>query len=63
MDPLTVLVLIAALGTAGALASGIASMASNGEIGHRNSVQWMNVRVGLQAAAFLLILLGLMISG
>lgn len=63
MDPLTVLVLVAALGTAGALASGIASMAYDGEIGHKSSAEWMVWRVGLQGAAFLIILLALLVSG
>ena len=62
MDPLTLLVFLAALGTIAALASGIAAMAWDGEVGHKNSVQWMTWRVGCQAAAFLIILLALLAS-
>lgn len=63
MDALTLLVFIAAFATVAALVSGIASMAYDGEVGHRTSAQWMNWRVGFQAATFLIILLAFLASG
>lgn len=62
MDALTLMVFIAMFATVTALASGIASMAYDGEVGHRTSAQWMNWRVGLQAVTFLIILLALLLS-
>ena len=41
------------------MALGISSMAYGGEIGHRNSAQWMVLRVGFQALALLLIVIAL----
>jgi len=61
VHPLASVVFAAAFATVATLASGIASMAVNGQVGRRNSVQWMMRRVGLQAVAFftiLVILLG-----
>lgn len=57
MEMLTLLVLLAMLATVTALAAGVTSMAYDGEVGHRTSAQWMVMRVGFQAVAFLLILL------
>ncbi|OGA53568.1 MAG: hypothetical protein A3G24_24310 [Betaproteobacteria bacterium RIFCSPLOWO2_12_FULL_62_13] len=59
MELLSVLVIMAMLATMVCLASGIASMVTDGEVAHLNSAQWMVRRVGFQAAAFLLILLGI----
>jgi len=59
MDYLTGLVLLAAFATVASLASGITSMAYDGEVAHRSSAQWMMWRVGSQALAFVLILLAL----
>ncbi len=59
MSILTMLVLLAAAATVVSLVSGISSMAYGGEIGHRNSAQWMVLRVGFQALALLLIVIGL----
>jgi len=56
VHPLASVVFAAAFATVATLASGIASMAFNGQVGHRSSAQWMIWRVGLQAAAFLTIL-------
>lgn len=57
MTFLTTMVLLATLATVAALASGIVSMANDGEIAHRNSAQWMVWRVALQGLAFVLVLL------
>ncbi len=62
MNAFALLVFVAAFATAVALASGIASMAHDGEVGHYSSAQWMTWRVVLQAAAFLMILLALLVS-
>ena len=63
MDALTFLVFAAVLSTLAALASGIASMAYDREVGHRNSAEWMGWRVGFQAAAFLFILMAIFSAG
>ncbi len=60
MDILTVLVFAAMLATLVALASGIASMVHDGEIGNYSSAQWMVWRVVLQAAAFLIIVFAIL---
>jgi len=59
MNILVLLVFVAVLATLVSLASGIASMAYDGEVGHRSSAQWMVWRVVFQATAFLIILLAL----
>ena len=59
MSILTLLVLLATAATVVSLVSGISSMAYGGEIGHRNSAQWMVLRVGFQALALLLIVIAL----
>jgi hypothetical protein len=59
MDLMTPFVIIAMLAVVGALIFGVSSMASGGEVGHQSSVQWMTWRVGLQALAFLLVLLAI----
>jgi hypothetical protein len=53
-----VLAIVAAVGAVAALVSGIASMACDGEVAHRRSEQWMGWRVACQAAALLLVLVG-----
>lgn len=60
MNMLTLFVVLAAISTVVTLVSGISSMATDGEIGHRNSAQWMTWRVAFQAIAFVLILLALL---
>ena len=55
MNLSTMLVIAALAATVGALASGVGSMAVDGEVLHLSSVQWMFVRVALQAAALLMI--------
>lgn len=60
MNMLTLFVVVAAVATIVSLASGISSMAINGEVGHRTSAQWMIWRVVFQAATFVLILLTLL---
>ena len=58
MNLLTGLVLAAALGAAYALAAGTAAMARNGDVAHVDSKSWMVWRVAWQAAAVLLIMVG-----
>ena len=59
MDLMTSFVIIATLAAIGALIFGVSAMATDSEVGHQSSVQWMTWRVGLQALAFLLVLLAL----
>jgi len=61
MSPIKLLVLVAALAVLASLASGIYSMAHDGEVAHQTSAQWMVWRVVLQAAAFLLILFAIFV--
>lgn len=56
MTVFTVLVLLAVLATLTTLASGVAAMASHGQIAHRTSEQWMVWRVVCQGAAILIVL-------
>jgi hypothetical protein len=53
---------VAALAVLGSLASGLYSMAHDGEVAHQTSAQWMVWRVVFQGAAFLLILLALFVA-
>jgi len=55
MSPIALLVFVAALAVMAALASGLYSMAHDGEVAHQTSAQWMVWRVVLQAVAVLLI--------
>jgi hypothetical protein len=55
MSPIALLVFVAALAVMAALASGLYSMAHDGEVAHQTSAQWMIWRVVLQAVAVLLI--------
>jgi hypothetical protein len=61
MSPVKLLVLVAALAVLGSLASGLYSMAHDGEVAHQTSAQWMVWRVVFQGAAFLLILFALFV--
>jgi len=60
MTMMTALVLAALLATVGSLLAGITSMATDGEVAHQNSAQWMGWRVAFQALALLLIVLALL---
>jgi len=62
MSPLSLLVFVAALAVLASLASGVASMVRDGEIGHQTSAQWMVWRVAFQAAAIAVILFALFVS-
>lgn len=62
MSPLSLLVFVAALAVLASLASGLYSMAHDGEVAHQTSAQWMVWRVVFQAAAFLLIVFALFVS-
>ncbi len=59
MDAMKILVVLAVLAVIVSLAAGISSMVSDGEVAHRRSEQWMTWRVGLQAAAVVLLLIAL----
>lgn len=61
MSPVKLLVLVAALAVLGSLASGLYSMAHDGEVARQTSAQWMVWRVVFQGAAFLLILFALFV--
>ena len=60
MSVMTALVIAALFATIGSLIAGITSMATDGEVGHASSLQWMFRRVGFQALALLLIVLALL---
>jgi hypoxia induced protein len=62
MNMMTALILAAMFATIGSLVAGITSMATDGEVGHLRSEQWMGWRVGFQALALLLIVLALLTS-
>lgn len=62
MNFFTVVVLAAVLATIVALISGISSMATDSEVGHRDSAHWMELRVGFQAVAFVLVLLAIYLT-
>ena len=55
----TFLVAAAVLLTLYAFASGMTTMMTNGEVGHRSGVEWMWARVAFQGLAILLALLAL----
>jgi hypothetical protein len=55
MSPVALLVFVTALAVMAALASGLYSMAHDGEVAHQTSAQWIVWRVVLQAVAVLLI--------
>jgi hypothetical protein len=57
MRYMTALVIVAALVTVGTLIAGIAAMATNSEVGHHPSEEWMNWRVAAQGAALLFFVL------
>ncbi len=61
MSMMTALVLAALFATVGSLVAGISSMATDGKVGQRNSLQWMVRRVGFQALALLLIVIALLL--
>ena len=62
MTTLTAIIVIGLLASAGALLSGIVSMAHGGDFDQRHSHQFMFARVGLQGITLLLIVLMLLTS-
>jgi len=60
MTTLTAIIVIGLLASAGALLSGIVSMAHGGDFDQRHSHQFMFARVGLQGITLLLIVLVLL---
>lgn len=59
MDMFIAMAIVAGLGAVAALICGITSMAYDGEVAHHSSAEWMSLRVALQAAAFLFIVLAI----
>lgn len=55
-------VVVAMLATVVALATGLSSMVTNGDVGHADSVHWMIRRVEFQAVAILLVLVAVYIA-
>jgi len=62
MTLLTVVIVLAMLGTAAALIWGVGSMAHGGKFDQRHSQQLMFARVGLQGVTLLLLLIALLIT-
>ena len=60
MTALTAVIVIGLVATAGALLSGIVSMAHGGDFDQRHSHQFMFARLGLQGITLLLIVLVLL---
>jgi len=55
MDLITVMILAAAFITLVTLAGGVSAMATDGEIAHHNSGEWMFARVGAQGLTLFLL--------
>ncbi len=62
MNILTVVIVIALLATAGALVTGIVSMAHGGKFDRKHSPQFMFARVGLQGITLLLLIVALVVA-
>ena len=60
MNALTVAALLAVAASIVALVSGIVSMTNDGGIGHKTSAQWMNWRVVVQLAVFVIVLVAIL---
>lgn len=60
MDIFTLLLFAAFGAVVISLGGGIMSMINGGEIAHKDGERWMTLRVGFQAAAFVLLLLALL---
>jgi hypothetical protein len=56
MDPITAAALAGVLLTVAVLAAGISSMATDGEVAHRSSGEWMVARVAIQGLTLILLL-------
>lgn len=62
MSTLTIVIGLAILATIGALTTGVISMARGGDFDMEHSTQIMFSRVGLQAVAFILMLIALYLN-
>ena len=62
MNIMTFFIVLAAACVLGSLVMGIAAMANHGTVAHRDSDQWMAMRVGFQGLALLLILIALFVG-
>lgn len=62
MSLLSLMIVLAALATAGALGAGVVSMVRGGEYDEKHSTQLMVARVGFQGAALVLLLVALYVA-
>jgi hypothetical protein len=62
MATLTLMIVLALIGTVGALITGVASMAHGGDFDQRHSHQFMAARVGFQGIALLMLLIALVLA-
>ena len=62
MSLLSLMIVLAALATVGALGAGIVSMVRGGEYDEKHSTQLMVARVGWQGAALVLLLVALYVA-
>lgn len=62
MSLLSLMIVLAALATVGALGAGIVSMVRGGEYDEKHSTQLMVARVGFQGAALVLLLVALYVA-
>lgn len=62
MSLLSLMIVLAALATVGALGAGIVSMVRGGEFDEKHSTQLMVARVGFQGAALVLLLVALYVA-
>ena len=62
MSLLSLMIVLAALATAGALGAGVVSMVRGGEYDEKHSNQLMVARVGFQGAALVLLLVALYVA-
>ena len=62
MSLLSLMIILAALATVGALGAGVVSMVRGGEYDEKHSTQLMVARVGFQGAALVLLLVALYIA-
>ena len=62
MATLTLMIILALIGTVGALITGVASMAHGGDFDQRHSHQFMFARVGFQGVALLMLLIALVLA-
>lgn len=62
MSLMTILILLALAATVYSLISGISAMATQGQVGHHSSDEWMFRRVGFQALAVALLVIAMAVG-